>query len=244
MQAPIGPATTPELVASVSAVGALGTVAASWTESSKLRDQIRAIRSATSNPFCVNLVLAFDQRERLELVLAERVPVVSFSWGTDPELIGRARAAGAFVLVQASDVGRGEGCCCRRRERRDRPGSGGGRPRAGNDASLDVGPGDHRRSAIASRRRRRNRRLGRRRTRVDCRCPSSGVRHGLPGGRRGGRPQPLSRSSDCCRRRRHGTHGPLRHRLAERTTSRDSEPDRDRLGVCRSAAYRAQARRR
>ena len=103
MQAPIGPATTPELVASVSAVGALGTVAASWTEAAKLRDQIRAIRSATSNPFCVNLVLAFDQRERLERVLAERVPVVSFSWGMDEELIGRARAAGAFVLVQVSD---------------------------------------------------------------------------------------------------------------------------------------------
>jgi nitronate monooxygenase len=103
VQAPIGPATTPKLVASVSAVGALGTVAASWTEPAKLRDQIRAIRSATSNPFCVNLVLAFDQRERLELVLAERVPVISFSWGTDEELIGRARAAGAFVLVQVSD---------------------------------------------------------------------------------------------------------------------------------------------
>jgi nitronate monooxygenase len=104
MQAPIGPATTPELVASVSAVGALGTVAASWTKPGKLRDQIRAIRSATSKPFSVNLVLAFDQRERLELVLAERVPVVSFSWGTDAELIGRARAAGTFVLVQVSDA--------------------------------------------------------------------------------------------------------------------------------------------
>jgi nitronate monooxygenase len=103
MQAPIGPATTADLVASVSAVGALGTVAASWTEPSKLRDQIRAIRSATSNPFCVNLVLAFDQRERLELVLAERVPVVSFAWGTDPDLIGRARVAGVFVLVQVSN---------------------------------------------------------------------------------------------------------------------------------------------
>lgn len=104
MQAPIGPATTPELVAAVSAVGALGTVAASWTKPAKLRDEIRAIRSATSNPFCVNLVLAFDQRERLELLLAERVPVVSFSWGTDAELIGRARAAGAFVLVQVSGL--------------------------------------------------------------------------------------------------------------------------------------------
>ena len=103
MQAPIGPATTPELVASVSAVGALGALAASWMKPARLSDQIRAIRSATSNPFCVNLVLAFDQRERLEVVLAERVPVVSFSWGTDAELIGRARAAGAFVLVQVSD---------------------------------------------------------------------------------------------------------------------------------------------
>ncbi len=104
MQAPIGPATTVELVASVSAVGALGTLAASWAKPAKLRDQIKAIRSATSNPFCVNLVLAFDQRERLGLVLAERVSVVSFSWGTDAEMIGRARAAGAFVLVQVSSV--------------------------------------------------------------------------------------------------------------------------------------------
>jgi NAD(P)H-dependent flavin oxidoreductase YrpB (nitropropane dioxygenase family) len=103
IQAPIGPAGTPELVASVSATGALGTLAASWTEPAKLRDQIRAIRSATSNPFCVNLVLAFDQRERLEVLLAERVSVISFSWGADAALIGRARAAGAFVLVQVSD---------------------------------------------------------------------------------------------------------------------------------------------
>ena len=103
MQAPIGPATTVELVAAVSAVGALGTLAASWTKPAKLRDQIRAIRSATSSPFCVNLVLAFDQRERLEVVLAERVPVVSLAWGIDAALIGRARAAGAFVLVQVSD---------------------------------------------------------------------------------------------------------------------------------------------
>jgi len=103
VQAPIGPAGTPGLVASVSAVGALGTLAASWTKPAKLLDQIRAIRSATANPFGVNLVLAFDQRERLELALAQRVPVVSFSWGIDAELIGRARAAGAFVLVQVSD---------------------------------------------------------------------------------------------------------------------------------------------
>ena len=103
MQAPIGPATTWELVAAVSAVGGLGTLAASWTELAELRGQIGRIVSATANPFCVNLVLAFDQRDRLELLLECGVPVVSFSWGIDAALIGRARRAGLTVLVQVAD---------------------------------------------------------------------------------------------------------------------------------------------
>jgi len=104
MQAPIGPATTWELVAAVSAVGGLGTLAASWTDPAELRHQIRQIHAAVANPFCMNLVLAFDQKERLELALEHRVPVVSFSWGIDEALIGRARRAGATVLVQVSDL--------------------------------------------------------------------------------------------------------------------------------------------
>ena len=92
-----------ELVAAVSAVGGLGTLAASWTELAELRGQIGRIVSATANPFCVNLVLAFDQRDRLELLLECGVPVVSFSWGIDAALIGRARQAGLTVLVQVAD---------------------------------------------------------------------------------------------------------------------------------------------
>lgn len=103
MQAPIGPATTWELAAAVSATGALGTLAASWTELADLSGQIERIVSATANPFCVNLVLAFDQRDRLELLLERGVPAVSFSWGIDVALIGRARQAGLTVLVQVAD---------------------------------------------------------------------------------------------------------------------------------------------
>ncbi len=103
MQAPIGPGTTWELVAAVSAVGGLGTLAASWTELAELSGQIRRIVFATANPFCVNLVLAFDPRDRLELLLDCGVPVVSFSWGIDAALIGRARQAGLTVLVQVAD---------------------------------------------------------------------------------------------------------------------------------------------
>ena len=49
-------------------------------------------------------MLAFDQEERLEVVLDEGVRYVSFSWGIDGELIGRAREHGAVVLVQVGDV--------------------------------------------------------------------------------------------------------------------------------------------
>ena len=107
VQAPIGPATTSELVAAVSRLGALGTLAGSWTDSQVLRDQVRLLRAAVDEPFCVNFVLAFDQRDRLDAVLEEQVEVVSFSWGIDRELIRIAHRGGAFVLIQVGDVGDG-----------------------------------------------------------------------------------------------------------------------------------------
>jgi NAD(P)H-dependent flavin oxidoreductase YrpB (nitropropane dioxygenase family) len=112
MQAPIGPAATPELVAAASGTGALGTLAASWTPVTDLRGQIRSLRSVLAEPFCVNLVLAFEQRERLTASLEEGAPFVSFSWGIDSDLIRLARQAGAYVLVQVGDVG--EATCAAR----------------------------------------------------------------------------------------------------------------------------------
>jgi NAD(P)H-dependent flavin oxidoreductase YrpB (nitropropane dioxygenase family) len=104
MQAPIGPATTTELVTAVSSVGALGTLAASWTSPRTLREELRIIRSAVGSRFCVNLVLHYDQDERLDVVLDGGAGYVSFSWGVDSELIARARDAGVVVLVQIGDV--------------------------------------------------------------------------------------------------------------------------------------------
>jgi nitronate monooxygenase len=104
MQAPVGPATTVELVTAVSRVGALGTLAASWTNPLTLRQQLRSIRSSVGGQFCVNLVLHFDQKERLDVVLDEGVGFVSFSWGVERELIERARGAGVVVMVQVGDV--------------------------------------------------------------------------------------------------------------------------------------------
>lgn len=104
MQAPIGPATTVDLVATASRVGALGTLAASWTDPQTLRHQLQLIRSTVGTQFCVNLVLDFDQEERLDVVLDGGAGFVSFSWGVDRELIARAKQAGVVVLAQVGDL--------------------------------------------------------------------------------------------------------------------------------------------
>jgi nitronate monooxygenase len=105
MQAPVAGAATARLAGEVSRAGGLGSLGASWTEVGVLREQIRSIGGITDRPFCVNLVLDFEQDERLEAAIEERAPIVSFSFGLRPQLVARARAGGARVLVQ---VGSGE----------------------------------------------------------------------------------------------------------------------------------------
>jgi nitronate monooxygenase len=101
MQAPIGPAATVELVDAVCAAGGLGSLASSWTPVEVLRRQVRAL---AARRFCVNLVLAFPQEDRLDVLLEEHVPVISFSWGIRPDLIARAHEAGAAVLIQVGSA--------------------------------------------------------------------------------------------------------------------------------------------
>ncbi len=64
----------------MSNAGGIGTLAGSWLEPNVLREHVRAVGRTTSRPFAVNLVVAFPQRERLAIVLAERVPVALKSW--------------------------------------------------------------------------------------------------------------------------------------------------------------------
>jgi nitronate monooxygenase len=102
MQAPLGRGAGAPLAIAVSAAGGLGTLGASWTDPDVLREQIRATARTTDAPFCVNLVLHFDQEERLEVALQERAPWISFSWGVRPDLVARAHAGGARVMVQVA----------------------------------------------------------------------------------------------------------------------------------------------
>jgi len=104
MQAPLGRGAGVALVAEVSRAGGLGTLGASWTDPASLREQVRAIVRATDRPFCVNLVLDFEQEQRLEVAVEERVPWVSFSFGLREDLIARAHAGGSRALVQVASA--------------------------------------------------------------------------------------------------------------------------------------------
>jgi NAD(P)H-dependent flavin oxidoreductase YrpB (nitropropane dioxygenase family) len=98
VQAPVGSAATPELAAAVSNAGGLGTLALSWTPPESVRQRIRATRALTERPFGVNLVLEWDQHERLLACAEEQVAEVSTFWGDPHPYVEAIHAGGALHL--------------------------------------------------------------------------------------------------------------------------------------------------
>ena len=98
IQAPMGGAVGPALASAVSNAGGLGMLALWRDDAETMRKQIRETRALTSKPFGVNLNLEFPQDERLDVCLAEKVPVISFFWREPGALVRRAKDAGAIVL--------------------------------------------------------------------------------------------------------------------------------------------------
>ena len=135
-----GGPSTPALCAAVSEAGGLGSHGGAYVAPQKLREDIRAIRAATSRPFAVNLFaddgVAADestlrgaqarlQRYRKELglseasppaasvrlsdafpvLLEERVPVFSFTFGIPPrEMLDACRKNGIATMGTATTV--------------------------------------------------------------------------------------------------------------------------------------------
>ena len=98
VQAPIGSASCPELVAAVSNAGGLGMLSGTWREPEALRELIRQTKALTKRPFGVNLVLAWDMTERVDLCLEEGVEILSFFWGDPTRHIKTIHAAGGSVF--------------------------------------------------------------------------------------------------------------------------------------------------
>ena len=135
-----GGPSTPALCAAVSDAGGLGSLAGAYLEPPRLREEIRAVRAATSRPFAVNLfadegVAADDRtmraaqdaiaryraelglsppgrlaagialREAFTVLLEERAPVFSFTFGIPPrEMLDSCRKAGILTLGTATTV--------------------------------------------------------------------------------------------------------------------------------------------
>ncbi|HET7572473.1 MAG TPA: nitronate monooxygenase [Gaiellaceae bacterium] len=101
VQAPMASTAPPALAAAVSAAGALGSIGAATLSPDGLREAIREVRAATDGAFAVNLFAAPYLRDGLlEVVLEERPPVFSFTFGiVDPAPL---REAGIAVLGTAT----------------------------------------------------------------------------------------------------------------------------------------------
>jgi nitronate monooxygenase len=128
-----GGASTPALAAAVGDAGGLGFVAAGYKAPAAMSEEIAATRALTAAPFGVNVfaatptepdpaaIEAFRARlgpgageprsdddgfaEKVERLLDDPVPVVSFTFGCpDAALVERLRAAGSAVWVTVTDV--------------------------------------------------------------------------------------------------------------------------------------------
>lgn len=104
IQAPIGSFSCPALVAAVSEAGGLGMLALSWDSLAGCREKIAATQSTTKAPFGINLVLEWDQMDRLNACLDAGVKIVSFFWGDASRYIARVHEASARSMVIVGNV--------------------------------------------------------------------------------------------------------------------------------------------
>ncbi len=104
VQGPIGPATTPELVAAVSNAGGLGSLTAVLESAESVRNQIERTRGLTNNPFAVNHLLNMLDEDAFAATIDARPAVVSFALGDPGERVALAHDAGIQVMHQVVTV--------------------------------------------------------------------------------------------------------------------------------------------
>lgn len=104
VQAPIGRASNPAMVAAVSNAGGLGMLAVTWDGEDDLRSRLRATRALTDCPFGVNLILAWPPERRLAICLEEGARLISFFWGDPGPYLAQVHEAGALAALTVADA--------------------------------------------------------------------------------------------------------------------------------------------
>jgi len=108
--APMGPEIAGlDLAAAVSNAGGLGMISFGGYPPPALRERIRELRTMTSKPFGVNVLLEgphlpLPESAFVDACIAERVPVLSFFWGDPTPYVEKAHNAGVKVCDQVGSV--------------------------------------------------------------------------------------------------------------------------------------------
>jgi len=108
--APMGPDIAGlDLAAAVSNAGGLGMISWGGYPPPALRERIRKLRTMTSKPFGVNILLEgphlpLPESAYVDACIAERVPVLSFFWGDPTPYVEKAHKAGIKVCHQVGSV--------------------------------------------------------------------------------------------------------------------------------------------
>ena len=107
IQAGMGGEAGPDLAAAVSNAGALGSMGSIGVPPKRLREMIARCRDLTAAPWAVNVVTfaaAPFAEEALDIILEERPPVATFSFGDSVPAMRRAQDAGTAVIAQVQGV--------------------------------------------------------------------------------------------------------------------------------------------
>ena len=108
--APMGPEIAGlDLAAAVSNAGGLGMISFGGYPPAALRERIRKLRTMTSKPFGVNILLGgphlpCPEDEYVDACIAERIPLLSLFWGDPTPYIEKAHKAGVKVCDQVGSV--------------------------------------------------------------------------------------------------------------------------------------------
>jgi nitronate monooxygenase len=97
------------LAAAVSNAGGLGMISFGGYPPARLKERIKRLRSLTSRPFGVNVLLQgphlpLPDAAFVDVCIEERIPVLSFFWGDPTPYVEKAHKAGIKVCDQVGSV--------------------------------------------------------------------------------------------------------------------------------------------
>ncbi len=103
----MGTVSSSDLVAAVSEAGGLGVLGAAFWSPGQLRDEVQRVRSLTSRPFGVDLLLAEGAPgvdEAMQVIFDEKVPVFVSGLGSPGPMVEEMHRRGMRVLAMIGNV--------------------------------------------------------------------------------------------------------------------------------------------